>query len=165
MASDPDFEDATLEDHDRLFGVLADGVVGAAGGLAGTALMTGVLFVASQVGAFEFSTFASLVEPIGLGGVSQPVTIGYLVFLFNGMVPWPLLFAALMRYLPGRRLPVSGMVFGTALWTGFVLGFYEGFAGTTLWLYLGFTLVAHWAYGFGLGLVFENLSDRPSSLV
>jgi hypothetical protein len=166
--SPPDFEDATLEEveeYDRLFGILADGVIGAAGGLVGTALLTGVLFVASQAGAFNPESFASLTAPIGLGGVGAPVTVGYLIFLANGMVPWPLLFAALSEYLPGSRPPISGLFFGTALWTGFAIGFYDGYAGTTLWLYLGFTLVAHWAYGFGLGLVFEYLTERPDSLV
>ncbi|MFC6834991.1 DUF6789 family protein [Halomarina ordinaria] len=164
-----EFDDPTLAEqvaeYDRLFGIVADGVIGAAGGLAGTALMTGVLFLAASVGAFSFASFASLTEPVGLSDVSSPVTVGYLIFLANGMVPWPLLFAALMEYLPGERPPVSGLFFGGALWTGFVMGFYSGFTGLTLVLYLGFTLAAHLVYGFALGLVFEYLSTRPDSLV
>ncbi|MFC5972676.1 DUF6789 family protein [Halomarina salina] len=164
-----EFDDPTLaeqvEEYDRLFGIVGDGVIGAAGGLAGTALMTGVLFVAAQVGAFSFESFASLADPLGLGDAAQPVLVGYLIFLANGMVPWPLLFAALMEYLPGERPPVSGMFFGGALWTGFVLGFYTGYTGLTLALYLGFTFVAHLVYGLGLGLVFEYLATRPDSLV
>jgi hypothetical protein len=167
--STTEFDDPTLteqvEEYDRLFGIVADGVVGAAGGLAGTALMTGVLFVAAQVGAFSFESFASLADPLGLGGGPRSVLVGYLVFLANGMVPWPLVFAALMEYLPGERPPVSGMFFGAALWTGFVFGFYSGYGGLTLALYLVFTLLAHLVYGFGLGVVFEYLADRPDSLV
>ncbi|MWG35951.1 DUF6789 family protein [Halomarina oriensis] len=164
-----EFEDPTLaeqvEEYDRLFGIVGDGVVGAAGGLVGTALMTGVLFVASQLGAFSFESFASLAAPLGLADTARPVLVGYLIFLANGMVPWPLLFAALMEYLPGERPPVSGLFLGGALWTGFVLGFYTGYTGLTLAVYLVFTFVAHLVYGFGVGLVFEYLSNRPDSLV
>lgn len=151
-----------IEEYDRLFGIVADGVVGAAGGLAGVAAMTGVLFIASQLGVFDFAKFTSLGRPLG---VDSSVGIGFAIFLVNGMVPWPLLFAAIMEYLPGNRPPVSGLVFGTALWTGFVIAFYGGYGGIDLWLYLGLTLAAHWAYGGVLGAVFEYLATRPDSLV
>ena len=151
-----------IEEYDRLFGIVADGVVGAAGGLVGTAAMVGVLFIAAQLGAFDFAKFASLGSPLGF---NDSIAVGFAIFLANGMVPWPLLFAALMEYLPGERPPVSGIFFGTALWTGFVLGFYGGYGGTTLWIYLGLTLVAHWVYGAALGFVFEYLATRPDSLV
>lgn len=152
-------------EFDRLAGIIGDGVVGAAGGFVGTALMTGVLLIAAQLGAFDTDSFALLTRPIGLEDVGPPVTVGYLIFLANGMVPWPLLFASLKAYLPGGRDPLKGVVFGTVLWTGFVLAFYQGYTGTTFWLYLVLTLVGHWAYGFGLGAVFEYLTTRPESLV
>lgn len=168
----PDFDESFAEeieieddDFDQLFGIVADGVVGAAGGLVGTAMMTGVLLVAESVGAFSRESFASLATLVGLEAFGPALVIGYLVFLANGMVPFPLLFASVMEYLPGERPPVSGMVFGAILWTGFVLAFYEGFTGLALVAYVVLTLVAHLAYGFGLGLVFEYLSSRPDSLV
>lgn len=154
-----------VEEYDRLFGIIADGVIGAAGGFVGTALMTGVLLIAASIGAFEFDAFASLAAPLGLDGTSHTVAIGYLIFLGNGMVPWPLLFASLMEYLPGEKPATKGMFFAVALWTGFVMGFYTDFAGLTLVAYLAFTLVAHLVYGFALGQVFEYLATRPDSLV
>jgi hypothetical protein len=150
---------------DRLFGVVADGVVGAAGGLVGTALMTMVLLVANSMGAFNWSSFALLTRPAGLDAIAPPETIGFVLFLLGGMIPWPLLFASLKAYLPGDRDPIRGIAFGTALWTGFAMAFYDGYAGTALALYVVLTLVAHWAYGFGVGLVFEYLSSRPDTLV
>lgn len=153
------------DDFDRLFGIVADGVIGAAGGLVGTALMMGVLFVAAQVGAFDMGSFTHLAETLGLGGFDYANLLGILIFFGNGMIPFPLLFASLMEYLPGRRLQVSGMFFGAVLWTGFVFAFYEGYTGLSLALYLGFTFVGHVLYGFGLGQVFEYLSNRPDSLV
>ena len=153
------------DDFDRLFGIVADGVVGAAGGLVGTALMMGVLFVAAQVGAFDMNSFVHLAETLGLGGVGYANLIGIVIFFGNGMVPFPLLFASLMEYLPGRRLQVSGMFFGAVLWTGFVFAFYDGYTGVTLVLYLVLTFVGHLLYGFGLGQVFEYLAKRPDSFV
>lgn len=160
-------EEIEIEDDefDQLFGIVADGVVGAAGGLVGTAMLTGVLLVAESVGVFSRESFASLATLVGLEAFGPAVVIGYLVFLANGMVPFPLLFASVMEYLPGERPPVSGMVFGAILWTGFALAFYEGFSGLALVGYVVLTLVGHLAYGFGLGLVFEYLSSRPDSLV
>jgi len=153
------------DDFDRLFGIVADGVIGAAGGLAGTALMMGVLFVAWQLGAFDVGAFRSLAATIGLGEHELANLIGFVIFLGNGMVPFPLLFASLMEYMPGDRLEVRGMFFGAVLWTGFVFAFYEGYTGVTLGLYLVLTFVAHLAYGFGLGRVFGYLSNRPDSFV
>lgn len=164
-----EYDDLTLaqqvEEYDRLIGIIGDGIIGAAGGFVGTALMTGVLLLAASLGAFDFNSFATLAAPLGLGGTQWSVAIGYLIFLGNGMVPWPLLFASLMEYLPGEKPATSGMFFAAALWTGFVMGFYNGFTGVTLALYLVFSFVAHLVYGFALGQVFEYLGTRPDSLV
>lgn len=160
-----DLELQDVEEFDRLVGIVADGVVGAAGGLVGVAAMTVVLIAAESLGAFSRESFASIAVLAGLEGVGPPVAVGYLIFLLGGMAPWPLLFAALKEYLPGARDPAKGVVFGTVLWTGFAPAFYEGYAGAGLALYLVLTLVAHWAYGFGLGAVFDYLATRPDSLV
>lgn len=154
-----------LEEFDSLFGIVADGVVGAAGGLVGTAMMTVVLLIGESVGAFSRESFGQLALLIGVEEVLPAITLGYLIFLLGGMVPWPLLFASLKGYLPGDRDPVKGIFFGTILWTGFALAFYADYTGLALVAYLGFTLVAHWVYGFGLGSVFQYLATRPDTLV
>ncbi|MFB6297186.1 MAG: DUF6789 family protein [Salinirussus sp.] len=149
---------------DSLLGIIADGVVGTAGGLVGASMMTVVLLVAESVGAFSPASFGALATLVGLDGVVPTVAAGYVIFLLGGMV-WPLLFASLTAYLPGERWPVTGVFFGTALWTGFVLAFYDGYTGVGLVLYVLLTLVAHWVYGASLGLVFEYFSNRPDTLV
>ena len=68
----PEFEDesdavAENDEFDNLRGIVADGVVGAAGGLVGTAMMTVVFLIAQSVGAFELTDFAILMELLGLG--------------------------------------------------------------------------------------------------
>jgi len=165
-ATDDEFDELTEDDEfDRLLGIVADGVVGAAGGLVGTTLMTVVLLIGESYGVFSRESFATVASMVGVDGVFPAVTAGYVLFVGAGMVPWPLLFASLKGYLPGGRDPVAGVFFGTALWTGFVFAFYDGYAGAALAGYLGVTLVAHWVYGLGLGAVFEYLATRPATLV
>jgi len=153
------------EEFDSLSGIIADGVVGAAGGLVGTAMMTVVFLIAQSLGAFNLTDFAILTELVGLGGYVPAVLFGYVMFLGGGMFPWPLLFASLKAYLPGESSPVSGAFFGAAMWTGFVLAFYTGQSGLELALYAVLTLVAHVVYGMGLGAVFDYFATRPDSIV
>jgi hypothetical protein len=167
MAEPGSFDEAVEEDDefDRVFGIIADGVVGAAGGMVGTALMTVVLAIGESFGVFSRDGFAILTRMVGLEAVVPEVTFGYLMFVVAGTVTWPLLFASLKGYLPGGRDPIAGIFYGTALWTGFVFAFYDGYTGLSLVAYLVVTLVAHWVYGIGLGAVFEYLANRPDTLV
>lgn len=165
---DPTITDDGLtsaEEFDSLAGIIADGVVGAAGGLVGTAMSTVVLLIAQSLGAFSMADFAILTELVGLTGYVPEVLFGYIMFLGGGMFPWPLLFASLKAYLPGESDPVSGAFFGATMWTGFVLAFYTGQSGVTLALYAVLTLIAHIVYGIGLGAVFNYFATRPDSIV
>jgi len=153
------------DEFDSLGGIIADGVVGAAGGLVGTAMMTVVFLIAQSLGAFNLTDFAILTELLGLGGYVPAVLFGFFMFLGGGMFPWPLLFASLKAYLPGESSPISGAFFGAAMWTGFVLAFYTGQSGLELALYVVLTLVAHVVYGMGLGAVFDYFENRPDSIV
>ncbi|SEO31666.1 hypothetical protein SAMN05216388_10118 [Halorientalis persicus] len=156
-------------DFDHLAGIVTDGLIGAVGGLVGTAAMSIGLFVASSLGAFDMASFGILADLTGLDVLfpANAVAVGFLVFLGGGMLTWPLLFAATAAYLPGERFATKGLPYGFVLWTGFVLAFSQGIDGgiLTLALYAVLTLVSHFAYGFSLGAVFDYLSDRPDTLV
>jgi len=161
-----DGESVTERDEfDSLGGIIADGVIGAAGGLVGTAMMTVVFLIAQSLEAFALTDFAILTELVGLEAYVPAVLFGYVMFLGGGMFPWPLLFASLKAYLPGQSSPISGAFFGAAMWTGFVLAFYTGQSGLELALYTVLTLVAHIVYGVGLGAVFDYFATRPDSIV
>jgi hypothetical protein len=143
--------------------IVRDGLIGAAGGFVGTAMMTVVLLIAQALGAFDFESFAELAALLSLDAVLSPgltVAVGYFIFLGGGMTTWPLLYASVERYLPGSSLPLRGVSFGFVLWTGFVIAFYDGQTGTALYIYIVLTLVAHFVFGFGLGLVFDYFATR-----
>ncbi|SFR96658.1 hypothetical protein SAMN05216559_1675 [Halomicrobium zhouii] len=165
---DPSHVDDVTEDDqefDTLIGILGDGIVGAAGGLAGTAALTVGLLIAASIGAFDTDSFALLTRMIGLEGYVPGVLFGFFLFLLGGMIPWPLLFASLKEYLPGESDPVKGAFFGAAIWTGFVLAFYTGQSGLTLVAYVILTFLAHVFYGLSLGAVFNYFMTRPDSIV
>lgn len=150
---------------DEFAAIFRDGVVGAAGGLVGIAMMTVVLLIGSALGGFNPGSFATLAHLVNIDELVPAGPAGYVLFLGGGMTAWPLLFASVQGYLPGSTIRRRGIPFGTVLWTGFVLAFNTGYQGTALYIYIVTTLVAHWAYGFGLGAVFDYLSNRPETLV
>lgn len=145
-----------------LVGIFKDGVIGAVAGAAGTVMLSAVLFVALNLGAFESASFGGLAELVGLG---DDVLVGYVIFFAGGMTTWPLLFVSLQEYLPGPTLALRGVSFATITWTGFVGAFYTGQSGLALAGYVVFSLVAHWAYGFTLGSVFEYFLDRVDTRI
>ena len=159
--------DGAEPDFDHLVGVVTDGVIGALGGLVGTAVLTFSLLIASTMGAFNFASFSDLTETTGIDVFVSlnAVAVGYLLFVLVGMVIWPLLFASLGSYLPGEKYAVKGISYGVVLWTGFAQIFYAEFGGLALALYLVITLIGHVGYGFALGAVFDYFSNRPTTLV
>ena len=158
-----------IEDQgsNSLAGIVVDGLIGAVGGAVGTGLMTLVFMAASTLGGFDLTSFEVLAEMSGLVALAPEYAnaIGYITFLLGGMVTWPLLFASLGRYLPGETFAKAGVFYGFILWTGFVLAFYTGYSGIQLPLYVVASLVAHVAYGFGLGSVLDYLGEREQPLV
>lgn len=132
-----------------------------AGGVAGTlAMSTALLLVDVQTRA-RLALYEALAR---LFGVPDSVGLGFLIFAFFGVVVWPLLFVLVESKLPPSGDPaVSGMLFASMLWLGFVL------LGTTeilvvlLPFYAVVTLLVHLVYGFTLGLVYGWRPLLPES--
>jgi len=129
----------------------------AIGGFVGTVLMAGGLGTAILIGVFDPVSLVELAELVGLP--PNPL-LGVALFLVGGTVTWPLLFLAFSEYLPGRLMFETGLVFATLISTGFMVAFHTGQSGLELVGYLGFVLVAHWAYGLGLTVTFQYLRAR-----
>jgi hypothetical protein len=130
------------------------------GGVAGTIVMSVVLVVAEVEARFELGVGPAIAR---YAGVPDQPALGLLVFLFTGMVVFPLVFLWLEDYLarvPGGEDPaIRGIAFSLPLWVVYVaigspdLNSLEGM------LHLSFTLFAHLMYGFTLGAVYHSLED------
>lgn len=132
-----------------------------AGGVAGTAVLSGLLlllYVETREAVPTFDVIARFV------GTPDQQIVGFVLFALAGSVAWPLLFVALEDYIPRGPDPAArGAVFATVLWVVFVVTGRGTLGGTVLVIYAGYTLFAHWAYGFTLGAVYGRLNDRPAN--
>lgn len=127
-------------------------------GIVGTTLMS-VLFVLLEVQTRYvlriFDVIARFVRQPG-----EPF-VGFLLFVAVGVVVWPLLFVALIDYIPrGPDPAVQGMVFALPLWVLFAVTGRGDIGLPTLLIYGIFTLLAHLVYGFAVGAVYASLADE-----
>ena len=132
-----------------------------AGGIVGTTVMTGVLLAVNAIYAPEISVFATLAELAGVG--ANNVALGMAMFLGAGALAWPLTFATLGAYLPGRTRAQQGIVFSLVLWTGFVVAFGTMYSGVDLAVFVVTSVATHVAYGYLLGFVAGRLTGHRES--
>lgn len=128
------------------------------GGVVGTALMS-LVFVLMEVQTryvlHIFDVIARFVRRPG-----EPY-VGFLLFAIAGVVVWPLLFVAIIDYIPrGPDPAVRGMVFAVPLWVVFAITGRGDVGWPTLLIYATFTLLAHLVYGFALGSVYAFLAGE-----
>ena len=126
------------------------------GGATGIAVMS-LLFLMLEVETREeVQAFDAVARYVGMPGNT---TVGFIIFAVVGTVIWPLLFVAIEPSLPFDDSPSNGMLLGAVLWIAFlVLGRGE-LAGPLLVVFGGFTLVAHIAYGFLVGSLYNRFGD------
>jgi len=130
-----------------------------AGGVAGTAVLLLLLLLLEVETRSAIPVFEVIARFVGTPGDQA---VGFVLFTIAGVVAWPLLFIALEPRIPRGPDPASrGVVLGTALWLAFVVTGRGEIGGSLLIIYAGFTLLAHWAYGFTLGAVYGRLLERP----
>jgi len=132
-------------------------VGGIAGGVVGTMLMVGVLFVVNATVTPGLNVFGTLAE---LAGVGNAPVIGLALFFGAGMFAWPLLFVTLGAFLPGSTRPMQGIVFAAILWTGFITAFYSLYSGFDLVVFVAFSVVTHLTYGYVLGFISARLTGE-----
>lgn len=126
------------------------------GGFVGTTLMS-VVFVMMEVQTrYVLQIFDVIARFVRRPG--EPF-VGFLLFAIVGIFAWPLLFVALIDYIPRGPDPAAqGMVFAVPLWILFAATGGGDFGGPTYLVYLTFTLFAHLVYGFAVGAVYASLS-------
>lgn len=125
------------------------------GGLVGTTILSALLILLEVQTRSRIRVFSVIARFVGM---PDEVFLGFVIYLFAGVVAWPLLFVALERYIPRGPDPAArGVVFATVLWLFFVITGRGDLTGPILIIYAAYTLFAHWAYGFVLGAVYARL--------
>jgi hypothetical protein len=89
--------------------------------------------------------------------------IGFIIFAVVGTFLWPLLFVAIEPSLPFDDSPSNGMILGAVLWVAFFVLGRGDITGPLLAVFAGFTIAAHLAYGFLLGLLYSRFAESPES--
>ena len=98
---------------------------------------------------------------VGMGGNRS---LGFVIFVLVGTVVWPLIFAWAEPHLPPKGdSAVSGMLFAVVIWLAFMVTSVPEVPTILLFLFGGYTLLAHLAYGFTLGLIFGWTAKRPDA--
>lgn len=134
----------------RSFSAIAGGVVG----ITAMSVLLLLLEVQTRSRIHLFDAVARFV------GVPNNTFVGFLIFVAAGIIAWPLLFVALEGYIPGGPDPAArGVVFASVLWIAFlIVGRGSlGFSDPQILIYAAFTYIAHFAYGFFLGAVYNRL--------
>lgn len=130
-----------------------------AGGVAGMAVMSLLLLLLEVETRSRVHLFDAVARFVGLPGRTA---VGFALFLLAGCVAWPLLFVALEAYIPGGPDPAArGVLFAGVLWIAFVVVGRGpiGYADPEFLIYAAVTLIAHFAYGFVLGAVYNRLRE------
>lgn len=129
----------------------------AAGGVAGTAVLTLGLVVTDMETGYRIGIFEAIASFVG---TPERLTLGFVLFLAAGVLAWPLVFLAVEDYLPGGPDPaVRGTLFAVVLWVAFAFMGSPGVGFPLVVPYLAFTLVAHLAYGYIMGAVYAQLGE------
>lgn len=132
-------------------------VVGAvAGGIAGTAVLSLLLLLLEVETRSAVGIFGAIARFVRLPG---ELALGFLIFVLAGSLAWPLLFVAVQGSLPMADPATRGMAFAIPLWVAFVIAGRGDIGGPLFVVYVGFTLLAHLAYGFTLGAVYGMLEE------
>lgn len=131
-----------------------------AGGIAGTALMSLLFLLLQAQTRSQIPMFDVIAR---FAGFPDEPALGFAIFILVGAIAWPLLFVAVLQYIPGGPDPAArGVVFAGVLWVFFVVTGRGNIGGALLVIYIGFTLLAHMAYGFTLGAVYQRLEGPPA---
>lgn len=127
------------------------------GGIASTAVISLLLLLLEVETRSAMELFYVIARFIG---TPDNPALGFVLFVAAGVVAWPLLFLALEPYLPRGPDPAArGVVFASVLWVTFVITGRGDVSGPLLVFFAAYTLLAHWLYGFTLGVVYGRLRD------
>jgi len=154
-------EIAGFDDDSGLPPAVVEGIQTLKAGLVSTAVMLFIFLVSEAETDFNLGVPAAIAKFVGMSG--KPY-LGFAIFVFAGIVVWPLLFAAIedrFAVIPGADdIGVRGILFALLLWFAFLGLGSTGLhlEGAFFFLYIVFGLLAHLAYGYSLGVFYGRFT-------
>jgi hypothetical protein len=154
-------EVAGFDDDSGLPPAVVVGIQTLKAGLVSTAVMLFIFLISEAETDFNLGVPAAIAEFVGMAG--KPY-LGFAIFVFAGVVVWPLLFAAIegrLAVIPGADdIGVRGILFAFLLWFAFLGLGSTGLhlEGAFFFLYIVFSLLAHLAYGYSLGVFYGRFT-------
>jgi len=134
-------------------------------GLAATVVLSVLMVAKAMMGVMPEMNAIKMLTGMAHHLMGTPATplVGWLLHFMIGSVIWGILFALLVKYIPGGSPTIKGMVFGTAAWL-LMMVMVMPMAGAGLFaVNLGIgapvaTLMLHWVFGAVLGSVYAKLA-------
>ncbi len=132
-----------------------------AGGAVGMVVMVLALIMLNIQTRSALNLYTLISQFVGAG---SDQSLGFVIFLVVGVLVWPLIFAWAEPHLPPEGdAAVSGMLFAFVIWLAFMITSVPDVPTILLFLFGGYTLLAHLAYGFTLGLVYGWTAPRTDA--
>jgi Family of unknown function (DUF6789) len=140
-------------------------------GFAATVVLSVLMVMKSMMGVMPEMNAIGMLTGMAHQFMGTPATplVGWLLHFMIGGFAWGILFAALVRVIPGKSPTIKGMVFGTAAWL-LMMVMVMPMAGAGLFaVNLGIgapiaTLMLHWVFGAVLGGVYAKLAATTPAL-
>lgn len=134
-------------------------------GFIATIVLSVLMVLKSVMGMMPQVNAIKMLTGMGHGMMGMPATpvVGWVIHFIIGTIVWGILFALLIKAIPGGSATVKGLVFGTAAWV-LMMVIPMPMAGAGLFgLKLGIgapiaTLILHLVYGAVLGAVYGKLT-------
>lgn len=140
-------------------------------GFAATVVLSVLMVMKSMMGMMPQMNAIKMLTGMAhqfMGTPAMPL-VGWLLHFMIGSIIWGVLFALLVRAIPGKSPIIKGMVFGTAAWLLMMVMVMPMTGAGLFAVHLGIgapiaTLMLHWAFGAVLGGVYAKLAATASSV-
>lgn len=144
---------------------------GIVAGFIATVVLSVLMIMKAKMGVMPDMNAIKMLAGMAHQFMGTPLTpvVGWLLHFAIGSIAWGILFALLIKKIPGKSPIVKGIVFGTAAWL-LMMVMVMPMAGAGLFgLHMGMgapvaTLILHWIFGAMLGTVYSKLTVAHPSL-
>lgn len=134
-------------------------------GFIATVALSAMMVLKGVMGVMPDLNAIKMLTGMAHGFMGTPVVpiVGWVLHFVIGSIVWGILFAVLIKHIPGNSPTVKGLVFGTAAWLLMMVMIMPTAGAGLFGLHLGMgapvaTLMLHWVFGAVLGAMYGGLA-------